>query len=265
MSRKIVTKTDVYTTANFIATSGEIPTIAAVRGALGGRGSETTILNFLQAWKKERLLQNNVPVVVADGMPLDLNEENRQLRYALKQQMAHNENYAEELINAEKEIVKLKSENQQLQTNNQQLQEKLADVTNLKDTLTTLCHELTSNFSNDLEKILDDKNKLIARLQQEIKDLNQISVQVVQQTSSDGHDLLMQEKVKTLNLEEKIEQLKKQLDKQQLEVIQMHKAWQERNQPVLKQLAWQKQLIADLIDPETLKNYEQTKLTEVVK
>ena len=87
----------------------------------------------------------------------------------------------------------------------------------------------------------------------------------MQQTSSDGHDLLMQEKVKTLNLEEKIEQLKKQLDKQQLEVIQMHKAWQERNQPVLKQLAWQKQLIADLIDPETLKNYEQTKLTEVVK
>lgn len=217
MSRKIVTITDVYTAANFIAASGEIPTIAAVRGALGGRGSETTILNFLKAWKKERLLQNNASAVAVKGIPLDLNEENRQLRHTLKQQIAHNENYAEELINAEKELVKLKSENQQLQTNNQQLQEKLINVTNLKDTLAKLCHELTTNFSNDLEKIIDDKNKLIVSLQQEIKDLHQISVQAVQQTSFDGHDLLMQEKVKTLNLEEKIEQLKKQLEKQQYE------------------------------------------------
>jgi len=107
LSRKIVTKTDVYTAANFIASSGEIPTIAAVRGVMGGRGSETTILNFLQGWKKERLLHNNVPVIIAGGTSLDLAEENRQMRQALKQQMAHNENYAEELINAEKSIVKL--------------------------------------------------------------------------------------------------------------------------------------------------------------
>lgn len=53
MSRKIVTKTDFYTAVNFIATSGEIPTIIAVIGALGGRSTETTILNFLQAWEKK--------------------------------------------------------------------------------------------------------------------------------------------------------------------------------------------------------------------
>lgn len=265
MSKKIVTKTDVYTAANFIASSGEIPTIAAVRGALGGRGSETTILNFLQVWKKERLLHSHVSVVVAEGTQLDLNEENRQLRQALKQQMAHNEHYAEELINAEKAVVKLQSENQQLQVSNKQLQEKLIEVTNLKDLLATLCHELKTTFSNDLDKILNDKNKVIDQLQQEIRDLNQISIQTVRQTSSDAHDLLMQEKVKTLNLEEKVGQFKKQLDQQQNEVLTIHKVWQERNQPLNKQLAWQQQIIAALIDPEDLKNYEKAQLLEVIK
>jgi len=262
LSRKIVTKTDVYIAANFIASSGEIPTIAAVRGALGGRGSETTILNFLQAWKKERLLSNQVPIV-ENGTPVDLSEENRQLRYALKQQMANNENYTQELINAEKGNVKLQSDNQQLQVSNQQLQEKLIEVTNLKDTLATLCHELKIGFSNDLEKILAEQNKLIDKLQQEIRDVNQASLKVVQQTSFDGHDALMQEKVKTLNLEEKIGQLQKQLDHQQNEALMIQKAWQARNQPLLKQLAWQKQLIADLIDPESLKNYVPKELKEV--
>ena len=166
MTRKIVTKTDVYVAANFIAASGEIPTITAVRGVLGGRGSETTILNFLRNWKKERLLPNNAPVIVLDDNPLDLAEENRQMRQALKQQVAHNENYAEELINAEKAVANLQSENQQLQSKNQRLQEKLLEVTNLKDLLVTLCHELKTTFSNDLDKILNDKNKLIDQLQE---------------------------------------------------------------------------------------------------
>jgi hypothetical protein len=265
LTRKIVTKTDVYVAANFIAASGEIPTITAVRGVLGGRGSETTILNFLRNWKKERLLPNNAPVIVLDDNPLDLAEENRQMRQALKQQVAHNENYAEELINAEKAVANLQSENQQLQSKNQRLQEKLLEVTNLKDLLATLWHELKTTFSNDLDKILNDKNKLIDQLQQEIRDLNKISFKVVQQTSSDGHDLLMQEKVKMLNLEEKVDQLKKQLDKQQNEILTIHKVWKERQQPLSKQLARQKQIIADLIDPETLKNYEETHLLEVIK
>jgi len=85
----------------------------------------------------------------------------------------------------------------------------------------------------------------------------------VQQTSFDGHDALMQEKVKTLNLEEKVGQLQKQLDHQQNEALMIQKAWQARNQPLLKQLAWQKQLIADLIDPESLKNYVPKELKEV--
>ena len=138
-------------------------------------------------------------------------------------------------------------------------------MTNLKDLLATLCHELKTTFSNDLDKILNDKNKVIDQLQEEIRDLNQISIQTVRQTSSDAHDLLMQEKVKTLNLEEKVGQLKKQLDQQQNEVLTIHKVWQERNQPLNKQLAWQQQIIAALIDPEDLKNYEKAQLLEVIK
>ena len=73
------------------------------------------------------------------------------------------------------------------------------------------------------------------------------------------------QKVKTLNLEEKVGQLKKQLDQQQNEVLTIHKVWQERNQPLNKQLAWQQQIIAALIDPEDLKNYEKAQLLEVIK
>ncbi len=258
MNRKIVTKTDVYTAANFIASSGEVPTIAAVRGAMGGRGSETTILTHLQTWKKERLLQSQGIVVLEGNTTLETAEETRQLRLALKQQMDHNENYAEELINAEKELAKLKAENQELQTSNQQLQEKLLEVTNLKDLLATLCHELKTNFSNDLEKVINDKNKLIGELQQEIRDLNQVSIQMVRQTSSDGHDALMQEKVKVLNLEEKVGQIQRQLEKQKNEVITMQK-------PLLHQLAWHKKIIADLIDPEVLKIYEKEQSQEVIR
>lgn len=51
MTQTHVTESEVVNAAKKIAARGEIPTIAAVRELCNGRGSETTILNYLRKWK----------------------------------------------------------------------------------------------------------------------------------------------------------------------------------------------------------------------
>ncbi len=59
MAEQPLSRHDIYSAANSIATQGEMPSIKSIRLHIG-RGSEGTILKHLQTWKQDLLQSSKV-------------------------------------------------------------------------------------------------------------------------------------------------------------------------------------------------------------
>lgn len=58
MGRPGLTQSEIYHAAQLVISAGKIPTVQSVRNLLGS-GSTSTIHKHLQAWKKQRLIQED--------------------------------------------------------------------------------------------------------------------------------------------------------------------------------------------------------------
>lgn len=257
ITKKAITKIDVNQAADRIAFRGEVPTIAAVRAELQGRGSETTIHNYLKAWKKAKLLAKQELKLVNNNQELLFIEEKRELEQVLNQQITQNEHYAQELINAEKTNVVLKEEISQHQAAIQELKLELAKMTVVNNTLEKVTEKIQQQLALNETATISKQKLLIAELQQEIKNLNANSMAAIQELSSKGHETLMQEKVNAINLQAKIENLTKELteSKKQLELANVKAHVQ--NQTLQRQINWQQQILKKYLLPEELQALNQ--------
>lgn len=206
-----VTRVDVHEAADRLSLRGEVPTIAAVRSELEGRGSETTIHNYLKEWKKSKLLAKQELTLVSNNQELQLMAEKLELEQALQKQIAKNEHYAQELINAEKANVAFKEKIYQLEATIQGLNLELTKVTAVNHTLEKLTKEIEQKLAANENDTINKQKLLIDELQQEVKNLHAKSMSAIQELSSKGHEALMQEKVSAINLQTKIDSLNKEL------------------------------------------------------
>lgn len=206
-----VTRVDVHKAADRLSLRGEVPTIAAVRSELEGRGSETTIHNYLKEWKKSKLLAKQELTLVSNNQELQLMAEKLELEQALQKQIAKNEHYAQELINAEKANVAFKEKIYQLEATIQGLNLELTKVTAVNHTLEKLTKEIEQKLAANENDTINKQKLLIDELQQELKNLHAKSMSAIQELSSKGHEALMQEKVSAINLQTKIDSLNKEL------------------------------------------------------
>lgn len=197
-----ITKIDVNNLADLIASRGEIPTIAAIRAELQGRGSETTIHNYLKEWKKDKLLAKQGLNAVISNQELFLIEEKRDLEQALHQQITKNENYAKEIIQAE---------NSKLHLSNQELRFSLTAAQAANDALEKVMQKIQKELNLNTNENIQKMQQTIDNLRQEIKILNETSIYALRDTSNQGHEVLMQEKVNSINLQAKIDSLTKEL------------------------------------------------------
>ena len=210
MSKTCITKQDVQKIANQLAVAGLIPTQKLVRNRLG-KGSGGTIQKYLSEWKQEcfKNFASLNKIVAIDNN--SLLEEHRFLKLELQKQLERNEHYAQELIDAEKANIDLKEENHQLKLLNQDLQLSLteAKATNnvLKQVTEKIQNELNLNANQTIQKL----RQTIDDLRLELKTLNETSIAALRETSNQGHEVLMQEKVNSINLQAKIDALTKEL------------------------------------------------------
>ncbi len=216
MARKGVNKQQIFEIAKEIAFSNnQLPTALSIRAKLT-TGSMSTIQKYLQEWKMnciKKACLNKELNVVSTYIPNRLNEsdeKNRSLEQSLSKQVKKNEYYAQELISVEKTNVELKEENRQLNFTNQELQLKLstAEKTNnaLEQITQKLQHELNLNINATIQKM----QQAIDDLRLELKTLNETSINALRETSNQGHQALMQERVVSINLQAKIDSLTKE-------------------------------------------------------
>ena len=97
----------------------------------------------------------------------------------------------------------------------------------------------------------------IDELRIELKTLNETSLTAIRETSTNGHEVLMQEKVNSINLQAKIDNLHKDLieSKNQLNVALLKS--QVQTQPLLRQIEWQQKVIQDHVGLEKLRQLEE--------
>ena len=254
-----VTQTEIIQAAQKLVQKGHAPTIAKVRQLLSGRGSESTILKYLTIWKQQCFKQVND---LADPNQPDhkILEEKRKLEQTLNKQLTQNEHYARELINAEKTIVKLKEEIYNLQITNQATQTELKKAIAVNTNLQEWYQKLQTALDLNRDQMIKQQQQIIDDLQIELKTINEKSIAALRETSTQGHELVMQEKVQAINLQAKIDDLTKELieNKKQLNVSNM-KA-QLENQTLLRQINRQQQIMRQHIGLEKLQQLEEKEL-----
>ena len=212
MARRGISKQEIFTTAKKLAAQGELPTAVKVRSLLA-TGSIATIQKYLKEWKTSCFNFNKDLINDLNATPTthDLLESQRMLEQSLNQQIAKSENYAQELINAEKAMIALKESNHKLQTTTRELKLDLKEATAIKDTLAQINQEIQKKLEFNDNITINQQQQLIAALQTELKILNETSIAALRETSNNGHEALMKEKVTSINLQAKIDSLTKAL------------------------------------------------------
>lgn len=206
MPRKSVTKTEVIKAANAIAARQEIPTIMAVRKFLGGVGSETTLHKYLKIWKKEKLLQVVAPET-SDTNDVDIKTKLVEFRQIIASQQQQNEILSQEALTLNRENTKLATIHKQLELELISVQAKLKEIMQERDKFQALYEAITAERNLIENYIVAEKNQQIAKLQEELTMLHQKSLELVRTIGYDGHMALIEEKVKTINSQTKIDEL----------------------------------------------------------
>lgn len=207
---KIISEQQIIEAATAILAKGHNLTLVAVRKHLGCRGSLSTIHKYLSKWK-ETCYKQAVNRTVNEKIDYNVEEKNRILKQNLNKQFAQNEHYAQELINAEKANIALKEENHQLQTANQELQLRLTSAGATNDALEKVTQKIQQELNLNTNNTIQKMQQTIDGLRLELKTLNEKSIAALRETSNQSHEALMQEKVTTINLQAKIDNLTKEL------------------------------------------------------
>ncbi len=174
-----VSAESVFAVANEIAKTGNMPTVSQVRIDLGNKGSTSTIHKYLTQWR-EMLLKHAGRV--NEPQNLSLAKENLILRQNVEQLTNLLTTNSAELNDAEYKIHELDNKIADLQKQNHEDQIRIA---------------VLENTVNTTEKILEG-------LKDEMRQIHQDAVEMIRQNSDNFHLQLMQEKIKVMNLEERL-------------------------------------------------------------
>ena len=252
MTKGIITEQQIREAVKKLVANGYNPTLSAVRKRLGCRGSLSTIHKYLLKWKQECFKNvSSLNKVVVDNS--DLLEEHRILKLELQKQFNQNEYYAQELINAEKANIALNEEKHQLQTANQELKLRLTTAETANKALGQVTQEITNRLDANDKKNVSNQQQIIKDLREELKTVNETSLIALRETSTKGHEALMQEKVNSINLQTKVDSLYKELidlKKQLGDTVLKH---QIQTQTLLRQINEQQKIIQDHIGFEKLR------------
>ncbi len=212
MARRGITQNDVFNAALAIAEAGNFPTIQSVRAKIGS-GSLVTIHKHLLAWKQERLLRPAVKIAPSKNAvkAKEVLAQKLELEDALKSQIEQNTTLSSKILEVEhtnaeqaEQITLLESQLRSLRTENHELQIK-------NSSHDEVIAELKNSYLEMLESVRSEKNVEIENLKAELKEVHLAALEMVRKTSADSQDALMNEKVKNINLEDKINVLNKQI------------------------------------------------------
>lgn len=241
MSRKGISKQQIFQEIKEIVFSNQNPTAFKIRAKLK-TGSIATIQKYLQEWKINCFKRE----LNLDDRCNEIIEKNRLLEQRLSKQISKNENYVQELIDTEKANLAIKEQNNSLQTMVTSLQQDLQQYKAVNSKLEEWYQKLYIFIDNNNNQIIKEQQKIINDLRQELKTLNETSIAALRETSNQGHEALMQERVISINLQAKIDSLTKELLQSKKQLHEAIMTSQVQNRSLSRQNEELQKIIQDL-------------------
>jgi chromosome segregation ATPase len=255
MQKQRINKQKIFDAAKVIAHMDKEPTITNVRAYLAFTGSQTTLHKYLKEWRL-RCFKTYDDNYIRDTEQKDLanlQEKNKVLATTIEKMEEHGKIVANEFAKTERKNVELTQKLFKLENQLDVLKKEFDELKNTKEHLDSLYRDLKEEREILFGKMERDKDQLIASLREELHQINQTSLEKIQNVSYSGHELLMQEKVKTINLEEKVKFLTEDIVKVQRELEVVHKVIN----PLKSHINQLEKLIAENLTSKQLRDYEK--------
>lgn len=263
MQKRRIDKQQIFDAAKVIAHMDREPTVAGIRKYLGFTGSETTLHKYLKEWKLKcfKIYDSNCNQEIEQKDIANLKAENQTFVATIAKMEEHNRIVAAEFAKTERKNVELTQKLLQFENQINLLEKELEELKKCKEYLDHSYHDLKEEREVLLGKMEKDKDQLIAALREELSQTHQANLQQIQDVSYRGHDLLMQEKVKVMNLEERVKGLSDELAKLQQQSNEANRIVE----PLKTKIKQLEKLIAENITSEQLEEYarKQQVLTNV--
>ena len=255
MQKNRINKQKIFAAAKVMAHLDKEPTTTNIREYLAFTGSQTTLHKYLKQWRLKcfKAYQGNDTNDVEPQEIAKLQAENQSLTTTIAQMEEHNKIVANEFAKTENKNVGLTQSLTQLETQLKSLEEKYSELKKDKEHVDNLYEELKEEREVLLGRMERDTDRLIASLHEELSQTHRINLQKVQNVSYKGHDLLMHEKVKTMNLEEKVQSLTGDITKLQQELNNANQVVE----PLKREIKGLQKLIAENVTSEQLREYEK--------
>lgn len=254
MPKHTLTKQAVIEAASHLAATGIFPTLAAVRKQLGGRGSQSTIHKYLKQWTQACIQRGAMGVSTLDPAEIQsLLTEKYKLEKIIAKQIEQNTVLSAQLITAEKRIIEAQEKGKQSEIELQNLREQLLQAEVKYQAIEGAYQAMREEREVVLQTILEDKNQQIEALKQELQEVNNVTLTKVIEMGYRGDEALMDEKIKTLNLQEKVSALDKLVASLQQQLLREQQA----NQPLRNEIERNKRLI------EKSLSFEQLQITSI--
>ena len=242
MGKTQADQNSVFQAADSLYAADQNPTIKAVRELLG-YGSNTTIHKYMSLWK-----QTKAEELAEEEEENDLELELKAVTQQLKQQQRNNQQLGKELLNTERKLATTEQELKEL-TINFNNQTVAYNKLQLQLTATlTLNDEIKAERGNCLAQMLQTQEKLITQFQNDLKQINQESLNKVSEISIKNQDAWLAEKIKNKLLETTILEFKTKLATLE-QALQQEK---ELNQPLRKRIENQEKLITSYVNAQAV-------------
>ena len=255
MQKNGINKQKIFDAAKIIAHLDKEPTTANVREYLAFTGSQTTLHKYLKEWRLKcfKAYKGNDTGVIEPQEVGKLQIENQSLTATIEKMEGHSRIVASEFTKTERKNVELTKQLARLETQLNLLDKELSEIKKDKEHSDDLYRDLKEEREVLLGRMEKDKDQLIVSLREELQQTHQENLQKIQDISYQGHDLLMREKVKTMNLEEKVNSLMEETTRLQQELSNANKAVD----PLRGRIKEMQKLITENLTTEQLLEHEK--------
>jgi len=255
MQKQRINKQKIFDAANVIAHLDKEPTTANIREHLMFTGSQTTLHKYLKEWKLKcfQMYEPNYVKSIEQKDLIELQEKNQALMVIVEKMEEHNKIVVAEFAKTERKNVDLTQGLVKLEDKLALLEKEFDDLKKDKEYLDSLYRNLKEEREVLLGRMERDKDQLIASLREELHQTHQASLEKIQDVSYHGHELLMQEKVKTINLEDKVKFLIEDQTRRQRELDNANQVVS----PLKTRIKQLEKLISENLTHEQLQDYER--------
>ncbi len=256
-----LTKEQIFNAVNTIVANGCIPTLSKLQDFLGS-GSKVTIHKYFKQWKQEVFKKISDLNKSFDLENKSLTEEHRSLKLELQEKLKQNQYYAAELINAEKLNIDLKAKNQQLELEQEKLQLNLTAAKDWRLDIETIIQQIKTEIKLSSNQTIQNMQQTIDDLRNELKIVNHKSLEAIRDSSSEGHALLIQEKVHSINLQATVNELNKKLLENKKELNELNITNKIQIKTLLRENECLQQILQEYVGGE---NLSQLKKLRIIK